>query len=101
MAQLEPSSADNRNGGTYRATGALTITRVGTTQRELDSLPDPLTIDLSNVQRMDTVGAWLVYRAVRDRGAKVVGASREVEGLLEQVKQADQPVQVVPGEDGT
>ena len=40
-------------------------------------LPDPLTIDLSGVERMDTVGAWLIYRAVRDRGAKVVGASRE------------------------
>ena len=74
---------DNRSGGerergsTYRVAGALTITRAATTQREIDSLPDPLTIDLSDIQRMDTVGAWLVYRAVRDRGANVIGASRD------------------------
>ena len=42
---------------------------------KIDAEPDPLVIDLSGVERMDTVGAWLVYRAVRDRGAKVVGAS--------------------------
>jgi hypothetical protein len=23
---------------------------------------------------VDTVGAWVIYRAVRDRGAKVIGA---------------------------
>jgi phospholipid/cholesterol/gamma-HCH transport system permease protein len=100
MAQLEPSSDQNRDGGTYRATGALTITRVGTTQRELDSLPDPLTIDLSNVQRMDTVGAWLVYRAVRDRGAKVVGASRVETSLLDQVADYDVPARVRPEQPG-
>ena len=82
---------DNRSGGerergaTYRVAGALTITRAATTQREIDALPDPLTIDLSDIERMDTVGAWLVYRAVRDRGAKVIGASRDEVSLLKQV----------------
>jgi phospholipid/cholesterol/gamma-HCH transport system permease protein len=48
-------------------------------RREIEAEPDPLTIDLSEVERMDTVGAWLVYRTVRDRNAKVVGASEEAE----------------------
>jgi len=65
-ADLPPSTHD---GAVYKAAGALTITRAGTTQRELESLPDPLVIDLSEVDRMDTVGAWLVYRTVRDRDA--------------------------------
>ena len=84
----------------YRCVGSLTIARAATTERELDLMPDGMTIDLSGVDRMDTVGAWLVYRAVRDRGAKVEGASHEVQGLLEQVRQADKPVRVVPEEEG-
>jgi phospholipid/cholesterol/gamma-HCH transport system permease protein len=80
----------------YRCVGSLTISRAATTERELDLMPEGMTIDLSGVERMDTVGAWLVYRAVRDRGAKVEGASPDVEGLLEQVRHADKPVRVVP-----
>jgi len=77
MADLDPPSGDHPNGPVYRVAGALTITRAATTQREIDALPDPLTIDLSEINRMDTVGAWIVYRTVRDRKAKVIGASRD------------------------
>ena len=66
------------------------------TQREIEEAPDPLTIDLSEVARMDTVGAWLVYRTVRDRKAKVVGASPEIQSLLDQVAEADKPVRIHP-----
>ena len=85
----------------YRCVGSLTIARAASTERELALMPDGMTIDLTGVEKMDTVGAWLVYRAVRDRGAKVEGASREVEGLLEQVREADHPVQVVPELEGS
>ena len=82
----------------FRIRGALTITRAASIQREIDAEPDPLVIDLSGVERMDTVGAWLVYRAVRDRGAKVVGASPESQSLLDQVAEFDKPAQVRPEE---
>ena len=45
---------------------------------------------------MDTVGAWLIYRAVRDRQAKVIGASGEANSLLDQVAEFDKPAQVRP-----
>lgn len=80
----------------FAPSGALTIARAGSTQRELDQAPDPLTIDLSNVERIDTVGAWLVHRTVRDRNAKVVGASSDVEKLLAQVGDADRAVETKP-----
>ena len=83
---------------TYRCVGSITIARAGSTQREIDALPDPLTLDLSGVQKMDTVGAWIIYRTVRDRGAKVVGASEDVQGLLTQVAEADVPTRVRPEE---
>jgi phospholipid/cholesterol/gamma-HCH transport system permease protein len=96
MAELDDNSAESSHGATYRVAGSLTITRAATTQRELDTLPDPLTIDLSKVERMDTVGAWIVYRTVRDRKAKVVGASSDETSLLKQVGEFDVPVRVRP-----
>src|SRR3546814_11068889 len=60
--------------GAYRCLGSLTIARVASTERELAETPDPLTIDLSGVKRMDTVGAWLIHRPIRDRGPRIVGA---------------------------
>ena len=95
-----PRDAGDGAGDTYCVAGSLTISRAATTARELDALRDPLTIDLSNVEHLDTVGAWLIYRAVRDRHARVVGASPEEESLLEQVAQADRPVKVHPEEPG-
>ena len=100
MADLDRQEGDDPNGSVYRVAGALTITRAATTQREIDNLPDPLTIDLSDISRMDTVGAWIVYRTVRDRGAKVIGASRDEVSLLKQVKEFDVPTRVVPEEEG-
>ena len=80
----------------YKVAGSLTILRAATTSREIDALPDPLTIDLSEVTRMDTVGAWIIHRTVRDRSAKVVGASPKETSLLEQVAEADRPVRSIP-----
>jgi phospholipid/cholesterol/gamma-HCH transport system permease protein len=82
----------------FRIRGALTITRAASIQREIDAEADPLLIDLSGVERMDTVGAWLVYRAMRDRSAKLAGASPESQSLLDQVAEFDKPVQVRPEE---
>lgn len=91
-------ASDGENGTAYRVTGSLTIARAASTAREIAEVPDPLTIDLSGVTRMDTVGAWLVYRTVRDRDARVVGASEEADSLLKQVAKADKPVRVRPEE---
>ena len=96
MAGQDQNTPGDGAGDTYRVSGALTITRAATTAREIATLSDPLTIDLSQVEKMDTVGAWIVYRTVRDRGAKVVGASSDELNLLEQVSEADKPVKVRP-----
>ena len=80
----------------YRCVGSITIARAASTQREIDAMPDPVTLDLSGVQKMDTVGAWIIHRTVRDRGARILGASPDVEALLKQVAEADSTVQVRP-----
>jgi phospholipid/cholesterol/gamma-HCH transport system permease protein len=95
-----PSTTAEPDSGTqaYRCVGSLTISRAASTQREIDALPDPLTIDLSGVEKVDTVGAWVIYRAVRDRGAKVVGAKDDVAALLERIPEYDGPCEVRPEE---
>ena len=45
MADVIEQQGDHPHGSVYRVAGALTITRAATTQREVDALPDPLTID--------------------------------------------------------
>ena len=97
MAASSETPADGGN-PPFRIRGTLTITRAASIQREIDAEADPLLIDLSGVERMDTVGAWLVYRAMRDRGAKLAGASPESQSLLDQVAEFDKPVQVRPEE---
>ena len=87
---------DGPDANICRISGALTITRAASTERELSSLPDPLTIDLAGVHKMDTVGAWLVHRAVRDRRARVIGATPDQQHLLEQVAEADHPTRAYP-----
>jgi phospholipid/cholesterol/gamma-HCH transport system permease protein len=96
MPDDKRNAGESADGATYRPAGALTITKAATTQREIDALPDPLTIELSRVERMDTVGAWIIYRAMRDRGAKVEGGSEIETSLLDQVSEYDVPVRVRP-----
>jgi len=98
MAEVEDQDTNQGHGSVYRVAGTINIARAATTQREIDALPDPLTIDLSDINRMDTVGAWIIYRTVRDRGAKVIGASRDEVSLLKQVGEFDKPTRVVPDE---
>jgi phospholipid/cholesterol/gamma-HCH transport system permease protein len=45
----------------YRCVGSITISRAASTQREINAAPDPLVLDLSGVEKMDTVGAWVIY----------------------------------------
>lgn len=96
-SQSTPADAQSE-AQTYRCVGSITISRAASTQREIDALPDPLTIDLSGVEKMDTVGAWVIYRAVRDRNAKVINAKGDVAALLEQVPEYDEPAQIRPPE---
>jgi len=98
MAEVTDQDSESGRGSVYRVAGTLNIARAATTQREIDALPDPVTIDLSDIKRMDTVGAWIVYRTVRDRGAKVIGASHDEVSLLKQVGEFDVPTRVIPDE---
>lgn len=84
--------------------GRMTVARVNEVARTLRGLtPDsqPLIIDLSAVTRMDTTGAWLVYRLIRDWTkagihATVEGADEDALRLIKQVGANDRPVKIRP-----
>ena len=78
-----------------RFSGNLTLLRVRRLSEQLNELEaEDITVDLSEVERMDTVGAWLIHKLQRDRGAKVIGANREQQVLIDHVAAADQPVKM-------
>ena len=95
MPDFTETTEDGR--AVLRFSGNLTLARIRKlTERLEDVRADRPLLDVSDVERMDTVGAWLIYKLQRDRRAEIVGASDEHRSLLEQVEKADQPVKVRP-----
>ncbi|MDB5662018.1 MAG: hypothetical protein JWM38_1199 [Sphingomonas bacterium] len=89
--------ADDDGRRTLRLSGTLTLARLRDLPERLAAVaPVPAAVDLSAVERMDTVGAWVVHRFVRDGAIPVIGASDGASHLLQQVAAADRPCQVRP-----
>jgi phospholipid/cholesterol/gamma-HCH transport system permease protein len=92
-SDLNPNLEDGRC--VLRFSGSLTLLRVRKLSEQLEEIEaEHLTVDLSDVERMDTVGAWLVHKLERDRGAKIVGATEDQQLLIDHVARADMPVKV-------
>ena len=88
------------NAKTLRFSGWMTLAQLGQLPQQLDDLEaSPDKIDLAPVERMDTVGAWMVHRIARDHDIPVMGASQDQAHLLEQVAAADQPLKIRPETD--
>jgi phospholipid/cholesterol/gamma-HCH transport system permease protein len=84
---------------TLRFTGAWTLARLGDVPVRLEQLTTPPdTVDLSGVDRIDTVGAWIVHRLKRDHDVRVEGADDKALELIEKVGSVDKPFAVKPEE---
>lgn len=100
--ELREESVDGAR--VLRLAGRLTIARVNECARSLRALtPDgrPLIVDISAIERIDTTGAWLIYRLIRDwtkagLAATVEGADEHALRLIEQVGANDRPVKIRP-----
>ena len=80
-----------------RITGRLTLAGLGTFPDRLNALDDqPQSIDLSRIDRMDTVGAWIIHRFVERTGAQIIGASADAARLMALVHGTERDVQVRP-----
>lgn len=86
VARADFEHSDGANGAAVRFTGRLTLARLGDIPARLEALGPIESLDLSAVERVDTVGAWIVTRTVNEHGAQVVGASPEAQRLLDALR---------------
>jgi phospholipid/cholesterol/gamma-HCH transport system permease protein len=71
-------------------TGPLLISTIGALDRELRAFEGEVdTVDLSQSQEIDTVGAWTVLRFAREQKAEITGASDKGRQLLQAVEEAE------------
>lgn len=99
MSQTAAFQADT--GDVLRFSGSLTLARIGDLPERLRAYDGNVaSIDLSGVDRIDTVGAWVVQRFAAEKNAEVSGLDVDGEHLLAQVKNADQVVEMRPARAG-
>jgi phospholipid/cholesterol/gamma-HCH transport system permease protein len=80
-----------------RLEGDLTLSKLGPLPTRFEKLrARDLTLDLSGVGRMDTIGAWLIHRTARNCNGTIAGARPEIQELIDQVAAFDTPVKVRP-----
>ena len=84
---------EDAQSGTLRFTGSLSLATLGDLPERLAALDGTITkLDLSGVERLDTIGAWTIHRFAQRTGASVDGLDKNGQHLFDQVSAADQPV---------
>jgi phospholipid/cholesterol/gamma-HCH transport system permease protein len=97
MSAMADFTQDGADGGTLRFTGNLSLPRLGTLPQRLEGIKDKVArVDLSGVERIDTVGAWVVHRFAASHDAQIDGLSPDGQHLLDQVVAADVPTEHRP-----
>ncbi|OYW47788.1 MAG: ABC transporter permease, partial [Novosphingobium sp. 12-62-10] len=82
--------ADEEGAATLAFSGPMTVASLGAADTRLRALGESFaTIDISAVTRIDTVGAWTVWRLSRDHDAKITGCSDEAQKLVDAISKAD------------
>lgn len=94
MNEMAAFSHESVSGGdVVRFTGSLSLARIGDLPERLRRYNGQVAVvDLSGIDRIDTIGAWVVHRFAAEHGARIEGLNADSEHLLHQVEAADQPV---------
>ncbi|MFT3964714.1 MAG: ABC transporter permease [Sphingobium sp.] len=75
-------------------TGSLSLSCLGDVPNRLDALDgDVARLDLSGVEHIDTVGAWVVRRTAERLNAEIAGAGKEAGRLLDVVSRVEEPAE--------
>jgi phospholipid/cholesterol/gamma-HCH transport system permease protein len=80
-----------------RFTGNLSLACLRDLPDRLNAIEGPVArLDLSDVERIDTVGAWLIHRFARDHQSTIEGLEANEQHLLDQVAAAEHPIELAP-----
>ncbi|MBU6266314.1 MAG: ABC transporter permease [Sphingomonadales bacterium] len=99
MRETPEFSSESDADGALRVAlgGPLIVARIGELDKRLRAIDAPVAaVDLSKVTAIDTVGAWLVWRLVRDGDAKLTGASEEATRLIDAVSESKGTASISP-----
>ncbi|WP_174293094.1 ABC transporter permease [Sphingomonas bacterium] len=96
MSSAAADFQQDGTGGALRFSGDLSLARLGTLPQRLEKVDGKVaSVDLSAVERIDTVGAWVVHRFAARHDATVEGLSPDSQHLFDQVIAADRPAEPV------
>ncbi len=99
--QADFSHENVGNAGTLHFSGNLSLSSLGDFPQRLRAFDGKVDrLDLTNVKRIDTVGAWLIHRFAEEKHATIDGLSPDARHLLDQVSSADQQVSMRPDTSG-
>ncbi|WP_411290228.1 MlaE family lipid ABC transporter permease subunit [Sphingorhabdus sp.] len=91
---VQDALADGRQ--IIRLSGNFAIATIGEVDARLRDINSPVAeIDLSGVDHMDTVGAWLVHRTAKEHSAEITGGADDAGRLIDAISGVDQ-TDVVP-----
>jgi phospholipid/cholesterol/gamma-HCH transport system permease protein len=66
-----------------RLSGTYAIAQIGDIDDRLRGLLSPISaIDLTDIEHIDTVGAWIIHRTARDHSAEIIGADADAKSLI-------------------
>ena len=83
------------DGGTLRFTGNMSLRLLGDLPNRLDRVDGTVArIDMTGVERIDTVGAWIVHRFAERHDARVEGLGDDDQQLFDQVVDSSEPVKM-------
>ena len=81
--------SDGAEGTTLALSGSLLVSTIGPMERELSAIDGHITrIDLSEVEEIDTVGAWVTCRLASEHESEFTGAGSQAQRLLDAVEGA-------------
>ena len=89
-AMADFAGNDAGQSDTLRFSGSLSLAQLGTLPERLDAFDGKVArLDLSDVERIDTIGAWVIHRFAKQHDAAIEGLDGDSRHLFEQVESAD------------
>jgi phospholipid/cholesterol/gamma-HCH transport system permease protein len=97
MSDSADFALEDRDGQRVLAfAGDLRLSTIGPLATRLEGVGAVDAVDVSQVHKVDTVGAWLIHRAAGSNNARIVGATPDVAALVDQVAKSDKTVRMRP-----
>jgi len=89
-------TVEHDGGVVLKVSGPLTVASIAPLDRRLREIEQLSAIDISQVTEIDTVGAWVVWRASGALDASVEGASDKARRLMHAVENAESSADITP-----